>query len=74
LARRMARAGCIQRERAAAQHHTEHTASARSYRRIDHRKLTGGPMELALVVAIIRRDKLNAAESKLQEIGVRGIT
>ena len=31
-------------------------------------------MELALVVAIIRRDKLNAAESKLQEIGVRGIT
>lgn len=31
-------------------------------------------MEPALVVAIIRRDKLNSAERKLQEIGVRGIT
>lgn len=31
-------------------------------------------MELALVVAIIRSDKLSAAEEKLHEIGVRGIT
>ena len=31
-------------------------------------------MELTLVVAIIRSDKLAAAEKKLHEIGVRGIT
>jgi nitrogen regulatory protein PII len=31
-------------------------------------------MELALVVAIIRSDKLAAAEKKLHEIGVGGIT
>ena len=31
-------------------------------------------MELVLVVAIIRSDKLSAAEKKLHEIGVRGIT
>lgn len=31
-------------------------------------------MELTLVVAIIRSDKLSAAEEKLHEIGVRGIT
>jgi nitrogen regulatory protein PII len=31
-------------------------------------------MELSLVVAIIRRDALEAAEKRLHEIGVRGIT
>lgn len=31
-------------------------------------------MELALVVAIIRGDKLSAVERRLHEIGVRGIT
>lgn len=31
-------------------------------------------MELSLVVAIIHRDKLTAAERRLREIGVRGIT
>jgi nitrogen regulatory protein P-II 1 len=31
-------------------------------------------MELALVVAIIRNDNLPAAEEKLHEVGVRGIT
>ncbi len=31
-------------------------------------------MELALVVAIVRSDKLGAVERKLHEVGVRGIT
>ena len=31
-------------------------------------------MELALVVAIVRSDKLTAVEKKLHEVGVRGIT
>ena len=31
-------------------------------------------MELALVVAIVRRHKLDTVEKKLHEIGVRGIT
>ena len=31
-------------------------------------------MELALIVAIIHTDKLGAAEKRLHEIGVRGIT
>lgn len=31
-------------------------------------------MELSLVVAIIHRNKLDVAEKKLHEIGVRGIT
>ena len=31
-------------------------------------------MEFSLVVAIIHRDKLEAAEKRLHEIGVRGIT
>jgi nitrogen regulatory protein P-II 1 len=31
-------------------------------------------MEMALVVAIVRREKLGAVEKKLHEIGVRGIT
>lgn len=31
-------------------------------------------MELSLIVAIIHREKLEAAEKGLQEIGIRGIT